>query len=83
MIISEDSPVREAVVHVARPGKPSVLLRRPVQCLYPLKVPHVKNSLPTNDIKIDGDNHTKEFAAGESGKCSTSWETSSKTYYCD
>ena len=24
---------------------------------------HVKNSLPINDIKIDGDNNTKEFVA--------------------
>ena len=64
LIMSEDSHVRGAIVRVARAGKPSVLLRRPVQCLYPLEVPHVKNSLPTNDIKIDGaGNDTKEFNA--------------------
>ena len=40
-----------------------MLLRRPVQCLYPLEVPQVKNSLPMNDIKIDGDNDIKEFVA--------------------
>ena len=40
-----------------------MLLRRPVQCLYPLDVPHVKNSLRTHDIKIDGGNDTKEFVA--------------------
>ena len=61
LIVSEDSLFRGAVVHVA--GKPSVLLRRPVQCLYPLEVPHVKNSLPMNDIKINEDNDTKEFVA--------------------
>ena len=64
LIMSEDSHVRGAIVGVARAGKPSVLLRRPIQCLYPLEVPHVKDSLPTNDIKIDGaDNDTKEFVA--------------------
>ena len=62
LIMSEDSHVRGAVVRVARAGKP-VLLRRPVQCLYPLEVPHIKNSLPMNDIKIDGDNDTKELVA--------------------
>ena len=62
-IMSEDSHVRGAVVRVARAGKPSVLLRMPLQCLYPLEVPHVKNSLPMNDIKIDGYNDTKEFVA--------------------
>ena len=62
--MSEDSHVRGAIVRVARAGKPSVLLRRPVQCLYPLEVPHVKNSLPRNDIKIDrAGNDTKEFVA--------------------
>ena len=60
--MSEDSHVRGAIVRVARAGKPSVLLRRPIQCLYPLEVPHVKNSLPTNDIKIDrAGSDTKEF----------------------
>ena len=64
LIMSEDSHVRGAIVHVARAGKHSVLLQRPVQCLYPLEVPHVKNSLPTNDIKIDGaGNDAKEFVA--------------------
>ena len=64
LIMSEDSHVRGAIVRVARAGKPSVLLRRPVQCLYPLEVPHVKNSLPTNDIKIDrAGSDTKEFVA--------------------
>ena len=63
LIVSEDFHVRGAVVRVARAGKPSVLLRRPVQCLYPLEVQHVKNSLPMNDIKIDGDNNTKKFVA--------------------
>ena len=64
LIMSEDSHVRGAIVRVARAGKPSVLLQRPVQCLYPLEVPHAKNSLPTNDIKIDrADNDTKEFVA--------------------
>ena len=64
LIMSEDSHVRGAIVRVARAGKPSVLLQRPIQCLYPLEVSHVKNSLPTNDIKIDrADDDTKEFVA--------------------
>ena len=64
LIMSEDSHVKGAIVRVARAGKPSVLLQMPVQCHYPLEVPHVRNSLPTNDIKIDGaSNDTKEFVA--------------------
>ena len=61
--MSEDFHVRGAVIRVARADKPSVLLQRPVQCLYPPAVPHVKNSLPTNDIKIGGDDDTKQFVA--------------------
>ena len=64
LIMSEDSHVRGAIVHIARAGKPSVLLQSPVQCLCPLEVPHVKNSSPTNDIKIDrAGNDTKGFVA--------------------
>ena len=61
LIMNEDSNARGVIVRVARTGKLSVLLRRPFQCLYPLEVPDVKSSLPMNDIKIDGDNDTKEF----------------------
>ena len=62
LIVNEDSYGRGAVL-VARAGRPSALLRRPVQCLYPLEVPDVKTSLPMNDVKIDGDNDAKEFVA--------------------
>ena len=50
LIVGKDSVVREAVVRISRSGKPSVLLRRPLQLLYPLEVQSQMKNTPSDFI---------------------------------
>ena len=62
LIVGKDSVVRGAVVRISRSGKPSVLLRRPLQLLYPLEVQsQMKNTLFDADVKFVGDTEVDKF----------------------
>ena len=64
LIVGKDSVVRGAVVRISRSGKPSVLLRRPLQLLYPLEVQsQMKNTLSDTDVKFVGDAEVDKFIA--------------------
>ena len=62
LIVGKDSVIRGAVVRISRSGKPSVLLKRPLQLLYPLEVQsQMKNTLFDADVKFVGDTEVDKF----------------------
>ena len=69
LIVSKDSVVRGAVIRISRSGNPSVLLRRPLQLLYPLEVQsQMKNTLSDADVKFVGDTEGV-YIAGDLASC--------------
>ena len=80
LIVGKDSVVRGAVVRISRSGKPSVLLRRPLQLLYPLGVQsQMKDTLSDADVKFVGDTEVYCRFQGRTSatRCCTKKETCS------
>ena len=79
LIVGKGSVVRGAVVRVSRSGKPSVLLRRPLQLLYPLEVQsQMKKILSDVDVKFVGDTKVDKFiGTTPATRCCTKKETCS------
>ena len=65
LAVGKDLVVRGAIIiRVSRSGKPSVLLRRPLQLVYPLEVQsQTKNTLSDAEVKFLGDTEIAKFIA--------------------